>query len=106
MLENLLRIVFGELNNSKQPSRQADTIPDEEKKIVENITDPEVKQLETKFGKLEKGQVVEISLQEILLLIPRERKRADAYYSLVRKLKAEYEVCLKITSKKTKKYDK
>ena len=35
MLENLLRIVFGELNNSKQPSRQADTIPDEEKKIVE-----------------------------------------------------------------------
>lgn len=107
MFENLWQIAFGDVNNSTIPNRQEEkiTIPVEEKMIV-GSTDSEIKLLEEKFGPFESGLDIEISLQEILQLIPRQRKRADAYNSLAKKLKAEYEVCLKITSQKPKKYDK
>lgn len=102
MFENLWQIVFGDGNNSTIPNRQEEkTIPDEERVIV-NQADPEISLLVSKYGPLEKGLMIEISLQEILKLIPRQRKRADAYNSLAKRLKAEYEVCLRITSRKSK----
>ena len=52
------------------------------------------------------GLCIETSLQDILRICPRERKRADAYTGLISYLKKQYGVTLIITSNKTKKGDK
>lgn len=106
VFENLWQIVFGDANTSTITNRQfEETIAGEKKKIVDS-TDSEIKILEDKFGQFTSGLMIEISLQEMLTLIPRKRKRADAYNSLAKILKAEYGVCLKITSRKSNNYDK
>ena len=50
--------------------------------------------------------IIETSLQDILRICPRERKRADAYTGLASYLKKQYGITLIITSNKTKKGDK
>ena len=52
------------------------------------------------------GSKIEITLQEILKICPRDRKRVDAYNSLVKYLNDEFDCSLYITSQKTKKEDK
>ena len=46
---------------------------------------------------------IETSLQDILRICPRERKRADAYTGLISYLKKQYGITLTIKSNKTKK---
>lgn len=48
----------------------------------------------------EKGMTLEYSLHDLLELIPRQRKKSDAYKALKRKLQEEYGVELIINSKK------
>ena len=48
---------------------------------------------------------ITLSLQEALALMPRARKRADAYNPLVRYLQDEMGVTLNIVSQKSKKHD-
>ena len=55
---------------------------------------------------LSSGSKIEITLQEILMICPRDRKRVDAYNSLVKYLNDEFDCSLYITSQKTKKEDK
>ena len=50
--------------------------------------------------------IIETSLQDILRICPRERKRADAYTGLASYLKKKFGITLIITSNKTKKGDK
>ena len=52
------------------------------------------------------GFCIETSLQDILRVCPRQRKRADAYTGLISYLKKQYGITLTITSNKTKKGDK
>lgn len=54
---------------------------------------------------LSSGSKIEITLQEILMICPRDRKRVDAYNSLVKYLNDEFDCSLYITSQKTKKED-
>ena len=54
---------------------------------------------------LSSGSKIEITLQEILMVCPRDRKRVDAYNSLVKYLHDEFDCSLYITSQKTKKED-
>ena len=54
---------------------------------------------------LSSGSKIEITLQEILKICPRDRKRVDAYNSLVKYLNDEFDCSLYITSQKTKKED-
>ena len=54
---------------------------------------------------LSSGSKIEITLQEILMICPRDRKRVDAYSSLVEYLNDEFDCSLYITSQKTKKED-
>ena len=51
---------------------------------------------------LSSGSKIEITLQEILKICPRDRKRVDAYNSLVKYLNDEFDCNLYITSQKTK----
>ena len=54
---------------------------------------------------LSSGSKIEITLQEILKICPRDRKRVDAYTSLKSYLNDEFDCSLYITSQKTKKED-
>lgn len=54
---------------------------------VNIIDDPELNVIAERFGELKAKKTIEVSLQEILILLPRTRKRSDAYKGLVSKLK-------------------
>ena len=61
----------------------------------------EIKKLEAKYGPLIEGQHLTVQLQNLLALVPRARRRIDAYNGLVKEL-AGRGVTLTIKSKKTK----
>ena len=48
--------------------------------------DPELCILEERFGELTNGKVIEVSLQELLNILPRTRRRSDAYRPLQKRL--------------------
>ena len=60
--------------------------------------------LEERYGSLHSktGLSIDLTLREALSLMPRGRKRIDAYTGLVSYLKREYGITLTITSQKTK----
>ena len=59
--------------------------------------------LETYIGRrLETGLCIKVDLSELLSVIPRARKRTDAYKTLVQYLKEELGITLIISSKKQK----
>ena len=60
--------------------------------------------LEERYGKLstQTGLSINLTLKEALSLMPRNRKRIDAYTGLMSYLKREYGITLIITSQKTK----
>jgi len=61
----------------------------------------EIKRLEAECGPLIEGQHLTVQLQELLGLLPRARRRIDAYNGLVKEL-ANRGVTLTIKSRKTK----
>ena len=61
----------------------------------------EIKRLEAEYGPLIEGQHLTVQLQELLGLLPRARRRIDAYNGLVKEL-ANRGVTLTIKSRKTK----
>ena len=54
------------------------------------------------FGGLVSGRTYVIELRELLELCPRKRRKADSFYQLKKKLKDEYGVELRITSRTSK----
>lgn len=90
-------------------NRQEKTVPDVigEKTVEENnIPDKfrnDIEALKKKYGvKFKSGLCINISLQEILMIIPRQRKRQDAYTGLISFLKSKMGIELNITSQKKK----
>ena len=68
--------------------------------IVPDKFKADVEALEKYIGRnLENGLSIKVDLAELLTVIPRERKRADAYNSLRRFLKNEFGIDLIINSK-------
>ena len=61
----------------------------------------EIKKLEAEYGPLIEGQHLTVQLQDLLLLLPRARRRIAAYNNLVKEL-AKRGVTLTIKSRKTK----
>ena len=61
----------------------------------------EIKRLEAEYGPLIEGQHLTVQLQDLLALVPRARRRIDAYNGLVKEL-ANRGVALTIKSRKTK----
>lgn len=62
--------------------------------------DPEILLLAKTYGPLTNGVKIELSLQEVLQLFPRQRKRSDAYKGLIKKVKEQFNVELTIGTKK------
>ena len=61
----------------------------------------EIKKLEAEYGPLIEGQHLTVQLQDLLALVPRARRRIDAYNGLVKDL-ANRGVTLTIKSRKSK----
>ena len=71
--------------------------------IVPDKFKEDIEALENYIGrKLESGLCIKVDLSELLTVIPRERKRTDAYKTLVKFLKDEFGIDLIINSKKQK----
>lgn len=51
--------------------------------------------------RLERGMAIKMTLQEILTVIPKKRRRIESYKSLISFLEREMGVILELTSKKT-----
>ena len=87
-------------------SRQDCVSPDVIEKKANTVIVPDkfkadVEALEKYIGhSLENGLCIKVDLAELLTVIPRERKRADAYNALRRFLKNELDVELIINSRK------
>ena len=63
----------------------------------------DIHRLEEALGHpLENGACIEFTLQDLLQIVPRKRRRIDAYRGLVSKLKNNMGVTLTIKSPKTK----
>lgn len=60
--------------------------------------DEDVKALRNYVGEsdFQTGLTIEITLAELLDVVPRQRRRTDAYTTLIKHLKNEYEIELKI----------
>lgn len=61
----------------------------------------EIKRLEAEYGPFANGMSITVQLKDLLSLIPRKRRRIDAYRVLVHEL-ANRGITLKIISRKTK----
>ena len=104
IIQNLSYVLSEEVEylESRQDSVSPDVI---EKKantvIVPDKFKADVEALEKYIGRnLETGLCIKVDLAELLTVIPRERKRADAYNTLRRFLKNEFDVELIINSRK------
>ena len=104
IIKNLMSLFSGEV---KYPESRQDCVsPDviERKRntvIVPDKFKADVEALEKYIGhSLETGLCIKVDLAELLTVIPRERKRADAYNTLRRFLKNEFGVELLINSRK------
>ena len=110
MFNYFLNMLFGErstvtsecqVNDATAPDTKAKDgmkkIDNDEKQISD------IKRLEKRYGELTEGKVIQTTLQELLIAVPRHRARTDAYDSLVKKLERDYGVKLIITSRKKNK---
>lgn len=107
---NLFRLAFGDANKSiitnrlECPAKVGATAPGVKAKAVKRVCplEADIRKLEEMFGPLCEGKLIEITLQDAIKLMPRDRKRCDAYNRLCWKLKNEYGTILKIKSQKSK----
>ena len=108
MFENLINKILG-LEREPIPNRQDTfTVPDVTEKAVSSEPIPEkyqrdIEALRQKYGDAFKtGLCINLTLQEALSIMHRERRRIDSYSGLVSYLKKEWNITLTITSQKTK----
>ena len=100
---NIYSIFLGE-NDDFLRGREASVKPDEKKNIITHIV-PEkykddVKALAAYVGEecFKSGLHIDVSLGELLCIIPRKRRRTDAYDSLVAYLMNELNIILTINT--------
>lgn len=108
MFKEFINQLLG-LEREPIPNRQDTfTAPDVTEKAVssEPISEKyrkDIEALRQKYGDAFKtGLCINLTLQEALSIMPRERKRIDVYSGLVSYLKKEWNITLTITSQKTK----
>lgn len=106
MIQTLMNKLTGEV---EYPEDRLDCVsPDvitnkENTVIVPDKFRKDIEALENYTGrKLESGLCIKVDLSELLTVIPRDRKRTDAYKTLVKFLKDEFGIDLIINSKKQK----
>ena len=101
MFSNFFNLFFNDLQgwSSKRQSR----VGSDETTKTNSKYELDIEALKQKYGdSFSTGLCIEVSLKEILVLCPRERKRTDSYQGLVSYLKSHYGVTLRIHSQKSK----
>lgn len=102
MIKDLLTYLFGQ--SSESSNRQNTVTSDDSNKSVADYTnEDEVVRLARLHGPLASGKRIELTLQQALQEFPRKRQRTDAYNGLIKRVKAEYDTDLIITSRKSSK---
>lgn len=108
MFENLISKILG-IEREPMPNRQDTcTAPDVTEKAVSSEPIPEkyrkdIEALRRKYGDAFKtGFCINLTLQEALSIMPRERRRIDSYRGLQSYLKKDWNITLTIKSQKTK----
>ena len=107
IITNLYEAFFGERKIEEGKSRNS-TAPASETKgsespVIVSEFDADETALKKHFGTdFYSGLCIEVKLSEILKILPRQRRRVDAYNKLVKHLKETFGVDLVITSQKTK----
>ena len=108
LLQSMFSSIFPGTADSGQRKEKRTILPDaHEKRVksaasVDSIAD-DIKRLEEAFSNgrpLESGMEINVTLQELLRIVPRNRPRKDAYKHLQRVLKDEMGVILTIKSQK------
>ena len=94
---------FRRLCLEAEKKNELDAAPDfmDDGQQLDNPYAGEIKRLEAEYGPLIEGQHLTVQLQDLLALVPRARKRIDAYNGLVKEL-SNRGVALTIKSRKTK----
>ena len=105
----LIRNLYNLLCGSEPQDGRSDCVPDviEEKEHIVIIPEKfkeDIKRLQNYCGvELKSGLSIEIELSELLEILPRERRRKDAYDKLVKFLADEMNIKLTIKSRRSKK---
>ena len=106
MFTDFIKQILGAERRSTTPNRlEKDATPSvTARKDSTGKYRKDIAALEEKYGKLstQTGLSINLTLKEALTLMPRSRKRIDAYAGVVSYLKREYSITLIITSQKTK----
>lgn len=97
IFENFIRLFSGERISNKNQSKPLE----KSKESGKSKYDDDVKALQDKYGDLN-GKEITVQLQELLDVVPRERRRIEAFSGLRTYLKNTYGCVLNISSRKTK----
>ncbi len=101
----LIKNLFSLFGDSYQTGRSDDASPDvieekEHKVIIPEKFKDDIQKLQDYCGvELRSGLCIEIELSELLEILPRERRRKDAYDKLVKFLAEEINIKLNIKSR-------
>ena len=109
LLQSMFSTIFPGTKDDEQREDKRTILPEanDEKRVngatsVDSIAE-DIKRLEEAFSNgqpLESGQEINVTLQELLRIVPRNRPRKDAYKHLQRVLKDDMGVILTIKSRK------
>lgn len=109
MLTDFIKQILGAERRTTTSNRLENAVPSVIAKKDSNKPIPEkykkdIAALQEKYGSLSSlaGLSINLTLKEALEIMPRERKRVDAYEGLKNYLKREYGIELIIKSQKTK----
>ena len=93
MIEILIEKLFGSGKNSTELSRKSIAVlSGEESKqsapLPPSYDDPEMAVLAREYGELTEGKIIEVTLSDLLQILPRSRRKSDAYNGLKKRLSA------------------
>lgn len=89
MLSNLISALYGYRDETggqqdiqlASPAEKEAALPD-----IAQHADPEIQIIAGRYGELVPGKVIETTLTELQEILPRPRKRADAYATVAKRL--------------------
>lgn len=93
MFQNLIEKLFGSGNNSTESNRQSIAVLSGEASkqsapSPSGYDDPEMEVLAREYGELTEGKIIEVPLSDLLRILPRSRRKSDAYNGLKKRLEA------------------
>ena len=109
MLENIFNALFGSgrktiINKEPIITAAAPSMDSKNETTKPSLSvEEEIQVLARHFGGISSGTTLEIELQQLLELCPRNRRKADSYYQLKKHLWDDYGIKLVIMSRTSKK---